>query len=64
MLILHVAEGKAWRKDADQPPVSELRFPSGWGDTLNSGMDGSEAGVHLEVLPGASAAELAKNDHV
>ena len=64
MLILHVAEGKAWQKDTIQPPVSAMRFPPGCGDPSGSGIDGSEAEIHLEALPGTTAADSAKNDNV
>ena len=64
MLILRVAEGKAWRRDTVQPTVSEIRFPSGCGDTEGAVMDGSETGIRFEALPGASATESARNDQV
>ena len=63
MLILYVAEGQAWQKDTVQPPVSELMFPSRYGDTSGSGMDGSVTGTQLEASPDASTAE-SKNDNV
>ncbi|KAF8549711.1 hypothetical protein OG21DRAFT_1606303 [Imleria badia] len=52
MLILRVANAKAWQKDETGVPESIIRVPPSHADTSNIGsVDGSVVVTHLETLP-------------